>query len=68
MKKRVPGVVPRFPSYSGGKRYVVHHPHHEDFFVMAPTAVAAVIAAAEHWGEVWNEERFYNRCKPERVK
>lgn len=59
--------IPRFTGYAGGKRFVVHHPDHEDFYCYAPTPVAAIITAAGHWGEQWNEERFYDQCRPERV-
>ena len=61
------GSLPRYTAYIGDKRYVVHHPKHDDFFVYAPTPVAAIICAADHWDEVWNNPRFYDQCKPERV-
>ena len=40
---------------------------HRCFYCFAPSPVAAIIAAAAHWGETWNEDRFYDKCRPERV-
>lgn len=59
--------IPRFTAYTGDKRFVVRHPDHEDFYCFAPSPVAAIITAAGHWGEMWNEDRFYDKCRPERV-
>lgn len=58
---------PRFAAYAGNKRFVVRHRDHSDFYCYAPSPVSAIIMAADHWGEIWNEERFYDGCKPERV-
>ena len=59
--------IPRFAGYAGDQRFVVHHPDHEDFYCYAPTPVAAIITAAAHWDETWNNERFYDKCVPEMV-
>jgi hypothetical protein len=59
--------TPRYTAYLGGQKYRVDHPKYGTFYCYAPSCVAAIIMAADHWGEVWHSEYFYDRCKPERV-
>nr|DAW28805.1 MAG TPA: hypothetical protein [Caudoviricetes sp.] len=50
-----------YPGYSGKKRWLVYHPRHKrPIAVLAPTAQAAMVAAAGGWGERWQSVEFYS--------
>ncbi len=52
-----------FEDYKGVKRYTVSHPAHKrDLRVAAPDENAAMVAAAERWGERWQSIEFYAYC------
>lgn len=53
----------RFGDYRGGRRYTVSHPRHKDVCVAAaPDDCAAIMAAANYWGERFQSYDFYAYC------
>lgn len=56
--------TPTYPGYSGKKRWLVYHPSHKrPIAVFAPTAQAAMVAAAGGWGCRWQSIEFYSNVK-----
>lgn len=50
----------RFEDYAGNKRFTVSHPKRKkDLTVAAPSADAAMVAAAKHWKTRWQAVEFY---------
>ena len=59
----------RYEDYSGKKRFEVTHPSHKRrFFVAAPDAASAIVAAADKWGERWTAYSFYAYCLVSEVR
>lgn len=51
----------RYADYQGKKQWSVRHPaHRSSVRVFAPTEEAAIVAAAEYWGERWQSIEFYS--------
>lgn len=49
-----------FPGYAGTKKWLVSHPRQAAAVrVTAPTAQAAIVAAASVWGVRWQSVEFY---------
>ena len=49
-----------FRGYAGGRRWVVSSSANKTHLIVrAPTAEAAIAAAAERWGERWQDQEFY---------
>lgn len=49
--------------YTGRKRFLVTHPAHaKTIVVAAPKPEAAIVAAADYWGETWTSYSFYAYC------
>lgn len=49
-----------YPDYQGKKRWSVRHPQHrKPVTVTAPTAAAAMVTAANLWGDRWQSVEFY---------
>lgn len=54
----------RYADYQGKKAWSVRHPaHRRPVRVFAPTAEAAIVAAAACWGERWTARDFYSGCE-----
>lgn len=51
-----------FGKYSGKKLYDVYHPDFGSCCASAPGEDAAIVAAAEHWHQRWQNVEFYSRC------
>ena len=48
----------------GIKRFVIRHPARKfEIRVAAPTPEAAIVAAADYWGEAWTKYSFYAFCE-----
>lgn len=53
-----------YPGYCGKRSWSVRHPaHRSSVRVIAPTEEAAIVAAAEYWGERWTAVDFYDSCE-----
>lgn len=53
----------RYSDYQGKKHWSVRHPaHRQPVRVIAPSAEAAIVAAAACWGERWTAVEFYTGC------
>lgn len=51
----------RYADYQGKKTWSVRHPaHRRPVRVIAPSAEAAIVAAAACWGERWTAIEFYS--------
>ena len=57
-----PGKIPRFKDYTGGKQWRVHHPDFGCCTVIAPSNPAAIVVAADVWGQTWTAIGFYASC------
>ena len=54
----------KFEKYEGAKRFDVTHPaHYGSVTVAAPDKEAAIVAAANFWGERWQDYNFYAWCE-----
>lgn len=51
-----------FRGYKGDKRWRVNAPSRAGITVAAPDEASAIAAAANYWGEVWQEYDFYAFC------
>lgn len=60
---RKPVRYPRFKGYTGKAMWRVTHPVHGLLEVIAPSKPAAVIVAADKWGENWKSADFYLDCQ-----
>lgn len=53
-----------FEGYTGRLAWTVSHPRHKKpLTVLAPKEEAALVAAAEYWGERWQSYSFYPYCE-----
>lgn len=53
----------RFEEYGGTNRFTVKHPaHFGELRVAAPDEASAIVAAADRWGERWQDYSFYAYC------
>lgn len=52
-----------FGQYKGSTRYGVLHPRfNREIVVAAPDEYAAMMAAANYWGQEWTDYTFYAYC------
>lgn len=57
-----------FKDYKGRNRFKASHPAKGKIRVAAPDKTAALVAAAEFWGERWQDCEFYMDCSIEAIK
>lgn len=60
--------VVKSAAYNGNKRFAVYHP--DDYFpliVAAPTALAALMTAADHFGYHVNDPAFHDQAGVQRL-
>lgn len=64
MKKQTakPEVQATYQGYEGVKRYDVTAPGKRTILVSAPDENCAIVAAANYWGERWQNWEFYTGC------
>ena len=57
-----------FKTYRGKKWWDVKHPAFGEVPVCAPDEAAAIAAAADVWGQRWQDLQFYAYCSVEKRK
>lgn len=54
--------TPRYANYTGDKQWIVQHPRHGRLMCKAPSADAAMVAAAACWLVDWTRIEYYAEC------
>lgn len=59
--------TPRFPDYTGSKKWKGSHPEFGLVEVFAPSKQAAIVTAADAWKQKWTRYEFYSECVVVRI-
>jgi len=59
----------KYEKYAGRLRWFVTHPAHKyQITVAAPDKNSAIVAAADYWGERWQDPQFHQYCTVNRAE